>query len=39
VKQTTNQQSLDLTALGTAYADGSLRPIQTLETLYSRIAA
>ncbi len=39
MKQTTNRQSLNLTALGTAYADGSLRPNQTLETLYSRIAA
>lgn len=39
MKQTTDQQSLDLTALGTAYADGSLRPTQTIETIYSRIAA
>jgi len=38
VKQTINQQSLDLSALGTAYADGTLRPAKLIETLYSRIA-
>lgn len=39
MKQTTTQQSLDLTALGRAYADGTLRPSQLIENLYSRIAA
>lgn len=38
MKQTRTTQSLDLTALGTAYADGTLRPSQLIETLYSRIA-
>ena len=38
MKQTTTQQSLDLTALRRAYTDGTLRPTQLIEEIHRRIA-